>query len=121
MAGRPARTAGFPMYRYLLPIALLSSAASAQTDRRAELLRQRAAIDAELAALDQRAPEASAPTAPADIVVTGTALSLTTQVRGQTVTTIGDRAFRDTPATTIADIVKLSPGVAVIQGNGPRD
>ncbi|MDB5687426.1 MAG: TonB-dependent receptor, partial [Rhizorhabdus sp.] len=109
------------MYRYLLPLALLSSAASAQTDRRAELLRQRAAIDAELAALDQRTPEAPAPTAPSDIVVTGTALSLTTQVKGPTVTTIGDRAFRDTPATTIADIVKLSPGVAVIQGNGPRD
>lgn len=107
------------MFRYLFSIALLSSAASAQTDRRAELLRQRAAIDAELASLDQRAPET--PAAPADIVVTGTALSLTTQVKGQTVTTIGDRAFRDTPATTIADIVKLSPGVAVIQGNGPRD
>jgi iron complex outermembrane receptor protein len=117
------------MNKYILaamPLIALASAATAQTadDRRAELLRQRAAIDAELAALDH------APTQPVkvetaavagDIVVTGTALSLTTLVKGQTVTTIDDRAFRDTPATTIADIVKLSPGVAVIQGNGPRD
>jgi iron complex outermembrane receptor protein len=59
--------------------------------------------------------------APADIVVTGTALPLTTRVTGQTVTTIDDSVFRNTPATTIADIVKLSPGVTVTQGNGPRD
>jgi hypothetical protein len=57
----------------------------------------------------------------ADIIVTGRALSLTTQVTGQTVTTVDDSTFRNTPATTIADIVKLSPGVAVTQGNGPRD
>jgi iron complex outermembrane receptor protein len=116
------------MNRHLLaalPLIALASAATAQTtdDRRAELLRQRAAIDAELAALN-RAPTPSTKTETAttnDIVVTGAALSLTTLVKGQTVTTIDDRAFRDTPATTIADIVKLSPGVAVIQGNGPRD
>lgn len=118
-------------------IALAASAASAQSTpegRRAELLRERAAIDAKLRALD--AGDAAAPmpassatpqTAPADriasddIIVTGKALSLTTKVTGQTVTTIDNRAFRNTPATTIADIVKLSPGVAVIQGNGPRD
>lgn len=101
------------------------AAAQDAAARRAELLRQRAAIDAELIALD-RAPAARAPTAPApaasdDIVVTGKALSLTTEVRGQTVTTIDHAAFRNTPAQTIADIVKLAPGVAVIQGNGPRD
>ncbi|MDO7843209.1 TonB-dependent receptor family protein [Sphingomonas immobilis] len=103
---------------------VLSSAASAQDTRRADLLRQRAEIDAQLAALDE-AP-ASAPAkpvegSPGDVIVTGRALSLTTQVSGQTVTTIGDDAFRNTPATTIADIVRLSPGVTVIQGNGPRD
>jgi iron complex outermembrane receptor protein len=113
---------------------VVASAASAQTvtdTRRAELLRQRAAIDAQLAALDAAAsPASSAPHAataaiatldPDEIVVTGKALSLTTNVTGQTVTTVSDAAFRNTPATTIADIVKLSPGVAVIQGNGPRD
>ena len=107
-----------------------SSAASAQTSvpeqRRAELLRQRADIDAQLALLDQPQPEpaaAIARTEPAtdDVVVTGKALSLTTQVIGQTVTTIDGTAFRNTPATTIADIVRLSPGIAVMQGNGPRD
>lgn len=97
-------------------------------DRRAELLRQRAAIDAELQALDRQgagppaAPERrDQPRAVDDIVVTGHALSLTTDVRGQTVTTVDAAAFRNTPATTIADIVRLSPGVVVIQGNGPRD
>ncbi len=108
----------------LMPVPVSAQAGDAAT-RRAELLRQRAAIDAELQALDgPQAPavpaQAPAP-ASADIIVTGRALSLTTQVTGQTVTTIDDRAFRNTPATTIADIVKLSPGVAVIQGNGPRD
>ncbi|WP_066718710.1 TonB-dependent receptor family protein [Sphingomonas pituitosa] len=110
---------------------LCASAASAQTDdaaRRAELLRQRAAIDAELARLDAAAPSARPAqpvAAPADtdreIFVTGKALSLTTRVSGQTVTTVDAALFRNTPATTIADIVRLSPGVAVTQGNGPRD
>ena len=126
------------MSRFLLAatisaIALSPSAASAQTAheaRRAELLRERAAIDAELRALDDNAAplaQTTSPTKPdraretGDIIVTGKALSLTTKVTGQTVTTIDDRAFRNTPATTVADIVKLSPGVVVIQGNGPRD
>jgi len=65
--------------------------------------------------------QAGVPDVPPDVVVTGRALSLTTRVAGQTVTTVQDDAFRNTPATTIADIVKLSPGVVVIQGNGPRD
>ncbi len=109
---------------------LCASAASAQsTDdaRRAELLRQRAAIDAELAKLDAAAPKPQAATATVtppgtdEIFVTGKALSLTTRVSGQTVTTVDAAAFRNTPATTIADIVRLSPGIAVTQGNGPRD
>lgn len=111
----------------------VSSAASAQTTpseaRRAELLRQRADIDAQLAELDGGAAtqvpivasERVDSSSDADIIVTGRALSLTTQVSGQTVTTVDDSTFRNTPATTIADIVKLSPGVAVTQGNGPRD
>ena len=115
-------------------IALSASMASAQTDiaaRRAELLRQRAALDAELQALDAASPSAppvaasarqsSPPAESNDILVTGRALSLTTRVTGQTVTTVSDEIFRNTPARTIADIVKLSPGVVVIQGNGPRD
>jgi iron complex outermembrane receptor protein len=112
--------------------AALCSAASAQSAdhdaRRAALLRERANIDAELRALDNTVPTAIdraenpvVTESSQDIVVTGQALSLTTKVTGQTVTTIDDSRFRNTPATTIADIVRLSPGVAVIQGNGPRD
>lgn len=124
------------MYRILLAaigVVALTSTAAAQSGaqsgdaaaRRADLLRQRAAIDAELRSLDgdqpAAAPERVVVAPSSDIVVTGRALSLTTQVAGQTVTTIDDDSFRNTPATTIADIVRLSPGVAVIQGNGPRD
>jgi len=107
--------------------ALAASSALAQsTDaRRAELLRQRDAIDAQLRALDVPSPAAPPPithaAAQGDIVVTGRALALTTKVAGQTDTTITDSDFRDTPARTIADIVRLSPGVTVIGGNGPRD
>lgn len=106
--------------------ALAASAASAQsaaTDaRRQDLLRQRAAIDAELRQLDATAQPDRAPSAlPDDIIVTGKALTLTTKVIGQTDTTITNAEFRNTPATTIADIVKLAPGVTVIGGNGPRD
>lgn len=126
-----------PCGRALLSVVFAASAvsaASAQTspqDRRAELLRERAAIDAQLAALDA-AEKTTGATTPSiavspraesldEVIVTAKALSLTTHVTGQTVTMVGDAAFRNTPATTIADIVKLSPGVSVIQGNGPRD
>lgn len=107
-----------------LPVAALAQTADAA--RRADLLRQRDAIDAALRALDAAAPDAAtrdAASAPRtdDIIVTAKALSLTTRVLGQTVTNVDDSAVRMTPATTIADIVKLAPGVAVIQGNGPRD
>lgn len=123
----------------LLLVVASATAASAQTSpqqqRREQLLRERAAIDAQLQALDaadnvaqspgptsgEATPVKASAAGPDEIVVTGKALSLTTQVTGQTVTTVNDAAFRNTPATTIADIVKLSPGVAVIQGNGPRD
>lgn len=112
--------------------ALATSTASAQstTDaRRAELIRQRDAIDAELRTLDA-APSrpstasveaADAPTSTGDIIVTGKALTLTTKIAGQTDTTVTNADFRNTPATNLADIVKLSPGVTVTGGNGPRD
>ena len=108
----------------------MSSVAHGQSNdvaaRRAELLRQRAAIDAQLQALDPailpaRQARSEQTNESGDIIVTGKALPLTTAVTGQTVTTVDDSVFRNTPATTIADIVRLSPGVVVIQGNGPRD
>lgn len=102
-----------------------AEAAADRDDRRAELP-QRAKIDEQLASLDNGSEsgpveQRDRTQSEGDIIVTGRALSLTTEVAGQTVTTIDDSAFRSTPATTIADIVKLSPGVVVIQGNGPRD
>ena len=114
----------------LSTVALSSSAFAQSTSReaqRAELLRERGEIDARLRALDAEKQDVVPVATPMptgsndEIIVTGQALSLTTRVTGQTVTTIDDTAFRNTPATTIADIVRLSPGVAVIQGNGPRD
>ncbi|CAN5207938.1 TonB-dependent receptor PqqU [soil metagenome] len=119
-----------PMMVAAVSVAVLCSAASAQTleETRSRLLQERANIDAQIRALDETAPDkpvynehpALAGTSD-EIIVAGHALSLTTKVQGQTVTTIDDSRFRNTPATTIADIVRLSPGVAVIQGNGPRD
>lgn len=118
------------LHRYLLATAcavVLPSPAHAQADaaRRAELLRQRDAIDAELRAMEAPRSPSPAPVTSAqsngEVVVTARALALTTDVTGQTVTTVDDSIVRNTPATTIADIVKLSPGVAVIAGNGPRD
>ncbi len=106
------------------------SAAAQSTDaRRAELLRRRDAIDAELRALDaleaaapspQPAP-AAAPPSQGEVVVTAQARTPTARIGGQADTTVTDRDFRDAPARTVADIVKLSPGVTVIGGNGPRD
>jgi iron complex outermembrane receptor protein len=108
-------------------IVLLPVAATAQADpvavRRAELLRQRAAIDEELRSIEAASASPATPSEPSprEVVVTGRALPLTTKVAGQTVTTVDRAAFRDTAATTVADIVRLAPGVAVIGGNGPRD
>ncbi|MBM6577917.1 TonB-dependent receptor [Microvirga sp. SRT01] len=73
------------------------------------------------AVLAQVAPPPPPVQQPDEIIVTGTALTLTTGIAGQTVTTIDTRDIALTPATTIGDIVKLAPGVAFIQGNGPRD
>jgi iron complex outermembrane recepter protein len=40
---------------------------------------------------------------------------------GQTQTSVSREDFRNTPATTIGEILALTPGVTVIAGNGPRD
>lgn len=52
-----------------------------------------------------------------DIVVTGTHIVM----YGQTVTTVDENTIARLPVTTVGDLVKLAPGVAVMQGNGPRD
>ena len=101
-------------------------ASSADDARRVELLRRRAAIDAELAVLGSS--PSTAVTGPdiaaerdrdGDVVVTGR--PLVERSIGQARTSIDDEAVRATAATTVADFVRLSPGVAVLAGNGPRD
>ena len=104
--------------------------------RRAELLRERAAIQSQLDALDQASGVASTPrpgngqevggTASkgptvGEIVVTAAAPPLTQHPTGQAVPTVSRDLFKDQPNTTIADVLDLVPGVSVIQGNGPRD
>ncbi|RZU42378.1 iron complex outermembrane receptor protein [Edaphobacter modestus] len=39
----------------------------------------------------------------------------------QTQAQVSQADFRNSPATTIADVLNLVPGVTVLQGNGPRD
>jgi iron complex outermembrane receptor protein len=40
---------------------------------------------------------------------------------GQTQTSVSRQDFRNTPATTIGEVLALTPGVTVIAGNGARD
>jgi iron complex outermembrane receptor protein len=104
--------------------------------RRAELLRERAAIQNQLDALDRATGAAAAPAPVAgpeasqtarqgptvgEVVVTAAAPPLTLRPTGQAVATVTRDLFKDQPDVTIADVLDLVPGVSVIQGNGPRD
>ena len=100
--------------------------------RRAELERRRADIQAQIDALDVQAAPAPAahvavaplagPAATAEqVVVTGRLAAVTEHPAGQTTVTVGRDLFKDTPAFSVADILKLAPGVSFTQGNGPRD
>ena len=97
--------------------------------RRADLERRKADIQAQLDALDAGSPAASAPpavsvapVAPAgQVVVTARATAVTEQPIGQTTVTVSRDLYKDTPAFSVADILKLAPGVSFTQGNGPRD
>jgi iron complex outermembrane receptor protein len=101
--------------------------APSAAEQRAELLRQKALIQAQLDALDQgAAAPADAPAAPVahadnELVVTGRAAPIFTRPSGQTVVSVSAEMIKDTPAFTVGDILKLAPGVSFIQGNGPRD
>ncbi len=107
------------------------------TARRAELLRERAAIQSQLDALDQSSggdpsktlgmpaallgvPGEAGPTV-STVVVTAAAPPLTMRPTGQAFATVNRELFKDQPNVTIADVLDLVPGVSVIQGNGPRD
>lgn len=56
-----------------------------------------------------------------DVIVTARALPATGADKGQANSRVDAASVRSTPATTVADFLRLVPGVAVIQGNGPRD
>lgn len=124
-----------------LAAALSASAAHAQTvppdpgeaaRRRASLEQQKAAIQAEIDDLDRVAAPEAAPSlggrsrpgtgaTVAQVVVTGRAAPIADRPAGQTAVTVSRDLFKDTPAFSIGDILKLAPGVSFIQGNGPRD
>ncbi len=101
--------------------------------RRAELERRKAAVQAELDALDAQAPSAAASPLPPPargvetattaetVVVTAHAPAVQAQPLGQTVVSVSRDLVADTSAFSVADILKLAPGVSFTQGNGPRD
>ncbi|WP_293903632.1 TonB-dependent receptor [Phenylobacterium sp.] len=100
--------------------------------RRQVLTRQIQALQGELAALDAT-PGAPA-AAPAitssrsdgsplvsELVVHAEALDVDDRPVGQTVMSVTAEQFAHTPATSIGDILVLTPGVTFAMGNGPRD
>ena len=126
----------------LAPSAQAQTAASALTPsqlaaRRAELLREQAAIQDQLDALDRASAGGAPPpqqqgaangsvqigraATVSQVVVTAAAPPLTARPTGQAVATVSRDLFKDQPDVTIADVLDLVPGVSVIQGNGPRD
>ncbi len=106
-------------------------ASSAKAARRAELERQKAAIQAQIDGLDAEAASPSqavrasspalAPRAVEQVVVTARAAEIADRPVGQTVVTVPRDLFTDTAAFSVGDILKLAPGVSFVQGNGPRD
>ncbi|MGH8444911.1 MAG: TonB-dependent receptor family protein [Solimonas sp.] len=107
---------------------------SAQAARRAELLRQREAIDAELKRLEAPTTQeaGSTTTAPAaeaahrdeleTVLVTGPrARSDVVLPAGQSAASVGREQFEHMPAVNIAEVLAMAPGVTFVQGNGPRD
>lgn len=110
-----------PQFSFAATADVLDSAS-----RRAELIEQRAHIDAELQQLDTPAAttEITAPaieSAARDPLET---IVVTAQARApaaQTKTSIDHVQFAHQPGTSIAEALALSPGVSFVQGNGPRD
>ncbi|MGE0742833.1 MAG: TonB-dependent receptor family protein [Hyphomonadaceae bacterium] len=55
------------------------------------------------------------------IVVTASAPDLAQRPNGQTVTGVTSDDFANQPASTIAEVLVMQPGVTIQHGNGPRD
>ena len=109
----------------------LTEAEKAQ--KKALLLQQLEAIKAELNELDgNTAAPAAVEKKPAEatakgektlgeVVVISNKPKVFERPSGQTVTTIDRDKYKNSPAFTIGDVLTLTPGVTVTQGNGPRD
>ena len=55
------------------------------------------------------------------VTVQGQSSIITETPTGQTQQTVSREDFKNTPATTVAQVLDLVPGVTFVQGNGPRD
>jgi len=108
--------------------------AEEKTQKRALLLQQLEAIKAELNQLDNGAPAATTATEKTpststahgektlgEVVVVSSKPRVFERPSGQTVTTVDRDKYKNSQAFSIGDIVTLTPGVTVSQGNGPRD
>jgi iron complex outermembrane receptor protein len=60
-------------------------------------------------------------TLPQNVNVEAEPSLITETPTSQTQAQVSQADFRNSPATTIADVLSLVPGVTVLQGNGPRD
>ncbi|MEC4589687.1 TonB-dependent receptor [Nitrospirillum amazonense] len=105
-----------------------------KAERKAALQRQLEQVQSALAALDAEdaAPPAAPPAGPPatsrtaathEVVVTAerAAVPVRDQPTGQTIGTVSRDQFKNSPAFSVADILALTPGVTMQQGNGPRD
>ncbi|WP_020650275.1 TonB-dependent receptor family protein [Solimonas variicoloris] len=106
----------------------IAPAASDTEARRAELLRQREAIERELRTLDTTPSAHAEPAAAAEVPARGDGIE-TVVVTGhssdpapaQSATTLTREDFAHVPALNIAEVLTMSPGVSFQPGNGPRD
>lgn len=130
-----------PLVVCLLTVPSLMARAEepATTDKarqKARLLQQMDSLRQELDALDTPPPAATAsqptnaptpqppestPATLPGLLVTDSKPRVTEQPAGQTITAVGREQFKDSPAFSIGDVLKLAPGVTISQGNGPRD
>ncbi|TWB39112.1 TonB-dependent receptor family protein [Nitrospirillum pindoramense] len=107
------------------------AAPATKAERRAALQHQLDQVQAALAALDAEdaapattaSPATAAPSLQHEVLVTAerTARRVADQPAGQTMGTVSRDQFKNSPAFSVADILSLTPGVTMLQGNGPRD
>ncbi|MDE1147122.1 MAG: TonB-dependent receptor [Azospirillaceae bacterium] len=110
------------------PAQTADAAAPTKAEKKAALQRQLEQVQAALTALDAddvakvAVPQPSTPV-PQDVLVTADRVAppVRNAPLGQTMGTVSRDQFRNSPAFSVADILALTPGVTMQQGNGPRD